>query len=215
MSQYIILMGAGSGERMGNLTPKQFIDINGLPLIIHTYNKIKLIKDTNVIIVLPSKRFSHWKNIIKKYVNEDVNIISGGSTRKQSVTNGIESIRSKNGYVAIHDGVRPLASSNLFKKLFLSAKKYGNAVPFIKSVNSLREIDGKKNKAVDRSKIVQIQTPQVFKINEIFECLDRSKEETFTDEASLLEKFGYKINLVEGEEENVKVTTKKDLNYLF
>ena len=214
MSQYIILMGAGSGERMGSITPKQFLEINRLPLIIHTYNQVKIIKNTNVIIVLPLKRFSHWKNIIKKYVHDDVNIISGGSTRKQSVTNGIESIRNKNGLVAIHDGVRPLASSNLFEKLFLSAKKYGNAVPFVKSINSLREIDGKKNRAVDRSKIVQIQTPQIFRINEIIECLDKSKEETFTDEASLLERFGFKINLVEGEEENIKVTTKKDLSYI-
>jgi len=214
MTQYIILMGAGSGERMGDITPKQFLEINGLPLIIHTYNKVKIIKNTNVIIVLPLKKFSHWKSIIKKYINEDVKIISGGNTRKQSVTNGIESIRNKNGYVAIHDGVRPMASSNLFEKLFLSAKKYGNAVPFVKSINSLREIDGKKNKAVDRSKIVQIQTPQVFKINEIIECLDKSKEESFTDEASLLERFGFKINLVQGEEENIKVTTKKDLIYI-
>jgi len=214
MTQYIILMGAGSGERMGDITPKQFLEINGLPLIIHTYNKVKIIKNTNVIIVLPLKKFSHWKSIIKEYIHEDVKIISGGSTRKQSVTNGIESIRNKNGYVAIHDGVRPLASSNLFEKLFLSAKKYGNAVPFVKSINSLREIDGKKNKAVDRSKIVQIQTPQIFRINEIVECLDKSKEETFTDEASLLERFGFKINLVEGEDENIKVTTKKDLGYI-
>ena len=214
MTQYIVIMGAGSGERMGDNIPKQFLDINGLPLIIHTYNQVKKIKDTNVTIVLPFEKFSHWKSIIKKYVNKDVNIISGGNTRKQSVTLGIESIRNKNGFVAIHDGVRPLASSHLFEKLFLSAKKYGNAVPFIKSINSLRKIDGKRNQALDREKIVQIQTPQVFKINQIIECLDKSENENFTDEASLLEKFGFSINLVEGEERNIKITTKNDLNYI-
>ena len=115
--------------------------------------------------------------------------------------------------MGIHDGVRPFLSIDLISKLFDEAEIEGNAIPFTNSVNSMRKIDGKKNFSVDRSQYVQIQTPQVFKTKLIKDSLYNIKEDNYTDEASLIEEIGLKINLVKGEIENIKITTNSDLNY--
>ena len=213
MIRSIILMAAGTGERMNSDIPKQFIEINGLPIIIHTYKVFQAIKGLKIYIVLPNKGFDKWNKYISEYIDKDTEIIKGGSQRNISVRNGVNAIISDEGLVGIHDGVRPFISIDLISKLFDEAEKEGNAIPFTNSVNSMRKIDGKKNFSVDRSQYVQIQTPQVFKTKLIKDSLNNIKKDNYTDEASLIEEIGLKINLVKGEIENIKITTNSDLNY--
>ena len=206
-------MAAGTGERMNSDIPKQFIEVNGLPIIIHTYNVFKKIDHLNIYIVLPKTDFKKWSNYINKFIEENDIIVQGGDHRNISVRNGVNAIKSKNGLIGIHDGVRPFLSTELINSLFIEAEKNGNAIPFTQTINSLRKIDGNKNFSVDRSKYVQIQTPQIFEIKLIKDSLNSIEKISYTDEASLIEELGLDINLVEGEVENIKITTKKDLNY--
>ena len=213
MEKSIILMAAGTGERMNSDIPKQFIKVNGLPIIIHTYNVFKRIDQLNIYIVLPKTNFKKWSNFINKFIDKNDIIVQGGDHRNISVRNGVNAIKSKNGLIGIHDGVRPFLSTELINSLFTEAEKNGNAIPFTQTINSLRKIDGNKNFSVDRSKYVQIQTPQIFEIKLIKDSLNSIEKISYTDEASLIEELGLDINLVEGEVENIKITTKKDLNY--
>ena len=213
MEKSIILMAAGTGERMNSDIPKQFIEVNGLPIIIHTYNVFKRIDQLNIYIVLPKTNFKKWSNFINKFIDKNDIIVQGGDHRNISVRNGVNAIKSKNGLIGIHDGVRPFLSTELINSLFTEAEKNGNAIPFTQTINSLRKIDGNKNFSVDRSKYVQIQTPQIFEIKLIKDSLNSIEKISYTDEASLIEELGLDINLVEGEVENIKITTKKDLNY--
>tara|TARA_X000001036_G_scaffold53041_1_gene42545 strand:- start:5998 stop:6624 length:627 start_codon:yes stop_codon:yes gene_type:complete len=206
-------MAAGSGERMKSKVPKQFIEVNGVPILIHTYNRIKKIDNTKFIIVLPDYNFKKWESLVKSFVEHDVDIIRGDKERNLSVRNGINHIPDDSGYVAIHDGVRPFISEGFILKLFNEAHLKGNAIPFTNSSNSMRKIDKKNNYAVDRSSYVQIQTPQVFKVSELKECMKNTSDSNFTDEASLFDEFDIKVNLVEGIDENIKITTDKDLKY--
>ena len=206
-------MAAGTGERMKSDIPKQFLEVNGLPIIIHTYNVFKKIDHLNIYIVLPKTDFKKWSNYINKFIDINEIIVMGGDHRNISVRNGVNAIKSKNGLIGIHDGVRPFLSTELINSLFIEAEKNGNAIPFTQTINSLRKIDGNKNFSVDRSKYVQIQTPQIFEIKLIKDSLNSIEKISYTDEASLIEELGLNINLVEGEEENIKITTKKDLNY--
>lgn len=207
-------MGAGTGERMGSYIPKQFIEINSLPIIIHTYNKLKTVKNLDIIIVLPEKNYSKWKDYINNFIEERTVLVRGGITRNISVRNGINSIKVDEGFVGIHDGVRPFFTKTLIEKLFIEAEKKGNAIPFTNTINSIRKIDKDTNesKSVDRSSFVQIQTPQVFRIKEIKNILEEIDDINYSDEASLIEMGGTKVNLVLGEEQNIKITTKGDLN---
>ena len=206
-------MGGGSGKRMDSDIPKQFITIDNIPVIAHTYNKLKSLRKTNFCIVLPEENFSYWRDYIRKYIDNDVKVVAGGSSRNFSVRKGIESIEEKIGLIAIHDGVRPFVTTKFVEKLFKEAEINGNAIPFTNSTNSLRKIEGNKNFSVDRSLYVQIQTPQVFRYNDIIKCFEKSTEDDYNDEASLIESFGQKINLVLGEEGNIKITNKEDLKY--
>ncbi|MBV19895.1 MAG: 2-C-methyl-D-erythritol 4-phosphate cytidylyltransferase [Cytophagia bacterium] len=214
MTRTIILMGAGTGERMGSYIPKQFIEIDSLPIIIHTYNKLKTVKNLDIIIVLPEKNYSKWKDYINNFIEERTVLVRGGITRNISVRNGINSIKVDEGFVGIHDGVRPFFTKTLIEKLFIEAEKKGNAIPFTNTINSIRKIDKDTNesKSVDRSSFVQIQTPQVFRIKEIKNILKEIDDINYSDEASLIEMGGTKVNLVLGEEQNIKITTKGDLN---
>lgn len=206
-------MAAGSGERMNSKIPKQFLEINNQPILAYTFKVFRKIKNLNIHIVLPYDGFDNWKKYISKYVDKETILVRGGSHRNISVRNGVDSVTTNKGLIGIHDAVRPFLSENLISKLFLEAEKNGNAVPYTKSTNSIRRIDGKRNFAVERSEYVQIQTPQIFDASTLKKSLDRIDNNSYNDEASLIEELGVKINLVEGEENNIKITTEKDLNY--
>jgi len=208
-------MAAGTGERMDSDIPKQFIEIDGIPIIAHTYNKLKNIKNLKIHIVLPDDNYSKWRDYVSNFIEEKTILVRGGKTRNISVRNGIKSINDDRGYVGIHDGVRPFLTKTLIEKVFDEAEKKGNAVPYTKSTNSLRKLDKKSNKSisVERSSYVQIQTPQVFRVNELLKIFSKVEDTNYSDEASLIETGGIKINLVLGEEQNIKITTKKDLRF--
>ena len=206
-------MAAGSGVRMDSELPKQFIDVKGLPIVIHTYNKIKDLENTKFIFVLPFDNFSKWEMLIRQHAGDNVVIVRGGKERNLSVKNGINSIVDNSGHVAIHDGVRPFINKTFIEKLFEEAKGKGNAIPFTRSSNSMRRIDRENNFGVDRSEFVQIQTPQVFRVSELKKCIKDAPDKNFTDESSLFDEFNIKINLVEGLNENIKITTRKDLKF--
>ena len=214
MKKYLILMAAGSGTRMNENIPKQFIEISGIPIIVYTYRQFKNITNLKTIIVLPENKFEYWKNYMSTILKEgNIKYVKGGKKRFISVKNGLKTISNKEGIVAIHDGVRPLISETLIKTLYESAKKLGNAIPYTPVINTLRKYKVESNLSVNRNNYINIQTPQVFKIKNILNSFKLIKGSDYTDESSVIEKSGEKINLILGEEKNIKLTSEFDLEY--
>ena len=207
-------MAAGSGTRMNENIPKQFIEISGIPIIVYTYRQFKNITNLKTIIVLPENKFEYWKNYMSTILKEgNIKYVKGGKKRFISVKNGLKKISNKKGIVAIHDGVRPLISETLIKTLYESAKKLGNAIPYTPVINTLRKYKVESNLSVNRNNYINIQTPQVFKIKNILNSFKLIKGSDYTDESSVIEKSGEKINLILGEEKNIKLTSEFDLEY--
>ena len=187
MKKYLILMAAGSGTRMNKNTPKQFIEVSGIPIIVYTYKQFKNITNLKTIIVLPENKFEYWKNYISNILKEEnVKYVKGGNKRFISVKNGLKTISNKEGIVAIHDGVRPLVSETLIKTLYKSANKLGNAIPYTPVINTLRKYTEESNLIVDKNNYINIQTPQVFKIKNILNSFKLIKNSDYTDESSVL-----------------------------
>ena len=207
-------MAAGSGTRMNENIPKQFIEISRIPIIVYTYRQFKNITNLKTIIVLPENKFEYWKNYMSTILKEgNIKYVKGGKKRFISVKNGLKTISNKEGIVAIHDGVRPLISETLIKTLYESAKKLGNAIPYTPVINTLRKYKVESNLSVNRNNYINIQTPQVFKIKNILNSFKLIKGSDYTDESSVIEKSGEKINLILGEEKNIKLTSEFDLEY--
>jgi 2-C-methyl-D-erythritol 4-phosphate cytidylyltransferase len=210
IKHFIIITAGGRGLRMGEDIPKQFLCLQGLPVIMHTINCFKSFTDT-IILTLPEQYFNYWKEIQQKYNFHVPHIlVSGGETRFHSVKNALKHLPNE-GFVAIHDAVRPFVSQNLIKLCFEQAQKHGSAVAAIPVKDSLRMIYNSKNKRIDRSNIFAVQTLQVFSCEIIKKCYNQVFKPDFTDDASVVETFGYDIHLVEGEELNFKITTPNDL----
>ena len=212
MTNYALIVAGGSGSRMNATVPKQFLLLNEKPVLMHT---IELFHEYDnameIIVVLPETQFSLWENLCREYkFSIRHQLVAGGSVRFESVKNGLSKIQG-DGFVAIHDGVRPLVSLETIGRCFEVARLKGNAIPVMPVIESLRMIDGENSKAVDRSSFVTIQTPQVFSISDIKSAYNQSFNEVFTDDASVLEAAGLAINLVEGNIENIKITHPADL----
>ena len=207
-----IIVAGGKGERMNAEIPKQFLEIHGKPILMHTLEVFRRYDASmELILVLPSVQIEFWKELCKKHAFDIPHqIVSGGQTRFQSVKNGLKATRS-NLLIAVHDGVRPLVSIDTIERCFDEAEKSGAVFPVIDLVESIRQISDNKSFSVDRSAYKLVQTPQVFE----FELLNRAYEQEFTslftDDASVVEALGTKIQLVEGNRENIKITTEFDL----
>ncbi len=205
-------MAGGSGSRMQAKLPKQFLLLKEKPILMHTIMAFKNYdKKCQIILVLPENHMEYWENLCAEY-NFKVEhlLVKGGKTRFHSVLNGLNSIE-KEGIVAIHDGVRPLVSAATIKECIQSAAEKGNAIPVVLVNDSVRKIDLSENYSVDRKNYRLVQTPQCFK-SELIKAAYRQKySEHFTDDASVLENMGVKINLVQGNLENIKITTQIDL----
>jgi 2-C-methyl-D-erythritol 4-phosphate cytidylyltransferase len=212
MKRKVIIVAGGKGTRMLSEIPKQFLKIGNEPVLIHTLKRFySFSTDIEIILVLPENEITQWKKICKEYKFEIPHKLAyGGSTRFQSVKNGVRNINEP-CLVAVHDGVRPLVSSRTIKIAFKIAAEKGNAVPAIKIEPSIRFITNEKNKTVDRNQYRIIQTPQVFQSNLLKKAYQQDFQDSFTDDASVVENTGVDINLVEGNPENIKITTKKDL----
>jgi 2-C-methyl-D-erythritol 4-phosphate cytidylyltransferase len=168
-----------------------------------------------IIVTLPENYIDYWKKLCAEYdFHIPHNIVAGGGTRFDSIQNAIEMIEDDEALVAVHDGVRPMMSESFIKNIFSSAEKNGNVVPFIPLSESIRSLDGDKNVYADRKKFVSIQTPQCFRLSSLRKAYSQKFSEAFTDDATAVESAtGEKIFLVEGEKENIKITTYADFDY--
>ncbi|WP_343560010.1 2-C-methyl-D-erythritol 4-phosphate cytidylyltransferase [Sphingobacterium sp.] len=215
---FVIIVAAGTGSRMNSDLPKQFLDLNGLPVIMHTINHFQQSSDISEIILVISKEMEKfWMELCAK-LNYDtaVHLTFGGSTRFQSVKNGIKYIQENfkiktNDYIAVHDGARPIVSTSLIKRAFQGAYQHQAIVLAQKSVESIRIGDNISNHATDRNQIWLIQTPQIFQAELLIRAYNQKEDPLFTDDASVVEKIGNRISIVEGDSKNIKITYPQDL----
>jgi 2-C-methyl-D-erythritol 4-phosphate cytidylyltransferase len=212
LKEYAIVVAGGKGTRIKSTVPKQFIEICGLPILMHTVNAFyRYSADITVILVLPKDDVSIWNELCLQYRFTRPYILQyGGETRFQSVRNGLQKITG-DGLVAIHDGVRPLVSEDIIGASFRLAAVHQSAVASVRLKESLRMTDQDKTKAVDRSRYRLIQTPQTFQVALIRDAYTIKEEESMTDDASVAEHAGHSISLFEGSYENLKITTAEDL----
>ena len=212
LKEYALIVAGGKGTRIKSDQPKQFIELNGKPVLLHTIEAFLKYSSTLVIVlVLPEEDFKTWEAICEKFnFTPPVILQKGGETRFQSVKNGLEKIDGE-GLVAIHDGVRPLVSGDLIGASFRLAAMHGSAVAAVRLKESIRETDQDTTKAVDRSKFRLIQTPQTFDLQIIKKAYQTKEDPSLTDDASVAEKSGHRISMFEGSYDNIKITTAEDL----
>lgn len=210
--EYALIVAGGKGTRIKSDIPKQFIELNGKPILLHTVEAfIHYASGMAIVLVLPEDDFPTWASLCEKFnFNHPVILVKGGATRFQSVKNGLKKIDGK-GLVAIHDGVRPLVSADLIGASFRLAAVHGSAIASVRLKESIRVTDQDQTQSADRSKFRLIQTPQTFNLDLIKKAYDVTEDATFTDDASVAERAGHKISLFEGSYENIKITTAEDL----
>ncbi len=212
MTNYAIIVAGGSGTRMGSSIPKQFLEINGLPVLMHTINTFHSFDASlQLILVLPESQIDYWQELCNKHQFKVKHTIAkGGETRFQSVKNGLTFIQSP-ALIGIHDGVRPFVSPDTLKRCYHHAKALGNAIPVLDAFESIRQIEEDCSRALDRSTIKLVQTPQVFHSDILLPAYNQKFTPLFTDDASVVEAYGKTIHLVAGNRENIKITTPFDL----
>ncbi len=208
-----IIVAGGSGTRMGSDVPKQFLPLRGVPILMHTLRVFHSVPSiSEIILVLPESQIEAWASLCKTHQFDiQHTVVNGGETRFQSVSNGLATVTIPDALVAIHDGVRPLVSKAVIERCFQEAEKYGNAIPITKPVETVRFIKDRGSYPIDRDKVMLVQTPQVFKVSVIKKCYQTVWHPSFTDDASVAEFGGEQIHLVEGNRENIKITTPQDL----
>ena len=213
-----IILAGGKGKRMGASVSKLFIELKGKPIIYYTIKKFEENKNIdNIVVVLPPDEVSYFKEeILKKYSLKIDKIVLGGTERQDSVYNALKSIAdTETDIVLIHDGARPFISNRIINDGIKYANEYGAAAPGVMPKDTIK-VKNENNFSIntpDRSSLVAIQTPQVFKYKEILKCHEKVKvnKEVVTDDTMVAEKYGYKVYLYEGEYTNIKVTTPEDL----
>ena len=211
-SEYVLIVAGGKGTRIKSVLPKQFLELNGKPILLHTLEAFyRYSEKIKVVLVLPEDDFGIWKSICEKYdITKPVLLQKGGDSRFQSVKNGL-SILEGEGLVAIHDGVRPLVSEDIIGASFRLAAVHQSAVAAVRLKESIRMTDQDNTKAMDRSKFRLIQTPQTFDLQLIKKAYETKEDASLTDDASVAERAGHIISLFEGSYENIKITTPEDL----
>lgn len=212
MLRTTIIVAGGSGKRMGGPIPKQFMLLQGKPLLCWTIEAFhRYDPEMPIIVVLPENQIPIWKALcIGHGLHVEHEVAAGGEERFHSVQNGLALVKH-DGLVAVHDGVRPLVSVELIDRCFRAAEEHGAAIPVVPINSSVRELDGDKSYPVDRSTLRLVQTPQCFRAELLRRGFELTYDDAFTDEASLMERLDVEVHLVEGEERNIKVTTQADL----
>jgi len=207
-----LIVAGGKGTRIKSSIPKQFLELNGTPILIHTLNAfIRYSSQIKIILVLPEDDMQIWKELsVKHNFNYPITIQAGGDSRFQSVKRGLEKIAG-DGLVAIHDGVRPLISEDIIGASFRLAAVHSTAVAAVRLKESIRMTDMDSTRAMDRSRFRLIQTPQTFDVALIRKAYEEKEDASLTDDASVAEKAGHIISLFEGSYENIKITTQEDL----
>jgi 2-C-methyl-D-erythritol 4-phosphate cytidylyltransferase len=212
MQKTVIIVAGGSGTRMNSEIPKQFIELKGKPILMHTIHRfLEFDENISIRLVLPENQVDFWKALcIKHDFSIKHEIFYGGITRFHSVKNGLQAL-SCNGLVAIHDGVRPMVDIQTIGRCFLAAEEYGGSIPVTDVQETIRKVDDEYSYTVDRKTFKLVQTPQVFDVQLISEAYNQEYDESFTDDASVFESTGKLVMLVEGNRENIKITTPADL----
>ncbi|HSV11722.1 MAG TPA: 2-C-methyl-D-erythritol 4-phosphate cytidylyltransferase [Hanamia sp.] len=212
MKKIALIVAGGNGTRMKNDIPKQFLFLKNKPIL---YYSIKVFLDTyddiEIILVLPEEHIGKGQEIVDGYFDATKIIITaGGRTRFHSVKNGLALVKDE-AIIFVHDGVRCLLTKDLIKKCYEAALELGNAIPAVDCSDSVRMLTSNGNKIIDRKKIKLIQTPQTFHSKILLPAYQIDYKDQFTDEATVVEAFGLKVNLIEGEKDNIKITTPGDL----
>ena len=209
MQKVALIVAGGKGERMNADIPKQFLLLNGTPILMHTLKQFSHFEE--IVLVLPLTQFEYWQELCEKYnFRQQHALVEGGKTRFHSVKNGLDKI-ADNTTVAIHDGVRPLISTTLIDSLVAETKSGIGIIPIVPVKDSVRKVEGENSVNLDRSNLFKVQTPQCFLSADIQEAYTQDFSDTFTDDASVFEANGGKINTLLGEEKNLKITTQEDL----
>ena len=212
MKKYAVIVAGGSGMRMGTNMPKQFLPLRGQPVLWYTLTAfLEAFSDLEIILVLPEAHIQTGQEILRSTQDPDrVWMAIGGPTRFHSVKNGLAHIH-QHSIVFVHDGVRCLLTPDLVRRCYEKAQQLGNAIPAVPAVDTIRVENFNGNSQIDRNKVRIIQTPQTFYSDIIKAAFEQEYEEEFTDEASVVERLGVKINLVEGEATNIKITQPVDI----
>lgn len=212
MKKFVLIVAGGSGTRMKTEIPKQFLELCGKPILMHSIQVFyDFDPESELILVLPSNQLEFWAGLCLKHkFSLPHQIVSGGETRFHSVWNGLAQIKG-DGIVFIHDGVRPLVNLQTIERCFETAQRLGNAIPVLPVDESLRKVNGDQNRSVDRSLYFSVQTPQTFRSEQIRQAYLQEFDPAFTDDASVAEKAGFSIAMVDGNLENTKITNPIDL----
>jgi 2-C-methyl-D-erythritol 4-phosphate cytidylyltransferase len=212
MKKYAVIVAGGSGSRMQSNLPKQFLLLNGKPVLYYTLDTfLKSYDDLQIILVLPEDHVAAGQEIIDAFFDYDrISITEGGRTRFHSVQNGLQLINEES-IIFVHDGVRCMLSTGLIHRCYEAAIEFGSAIPVIDSKDSIRMITEDGNEALERSLIKLVQTPQTFHSKILLPAYKIDYKDKYTDEASVVEAFGLKVHLVDGEEDNIKITRPVDL----
>lgn len=225
-NKYVIVMAAGHGSRMGAAIPKQFIELEGKPILQRTIEKfVYAVPDIKVVTVLPKDYVEGWKSLCNQnnfYFPQQ--LVEGGITRFHSVRNALSRIPD-GALVAIHDGVRPLVTPELIRRMFERMSRERAIIPVLPSVDTLKAVRAEKDQdgktvlhsipgvVLDRSEIYRAQTPQIFHSEDIKRAYEQAYDTAFTDDASVAEKMNIPLSYIEGERYNIKITTKDDLDF--
>ena len=211
---YAVIVAGGKGLRMGGEKPKQFQDLKGRPVLMHTLERFReALPEGKLILVLPESWMTMWRDLCHRHAFDiDHELVKGGETRFHSVKNGLDAIRGEEGVVAVHDGVRPFVAVDVIRECVKQALTGACVVPVIAPVESVRlkQGDTDRTQSIDRNLCLLVQTPQVFPLNRLRQAYSQPYQSLFTDDASVVEADGGQVEVVEGNRENIKLTTPFD-----
>jgi len=213
MKKIALIVAGGSGSRMNSDTPKQFLLLKNRPVLYYSIKSfLDAFDDLEIILVLPEEHISLGQEIIDGYFDRSkFKITAGGRTRFHSVKNGLSLVHEDEAIIFVHDGVRCLITPALIKNCYEAALKSGTAIPVVSCRDSVRMLTSNGNKVVNRTKVKLVQTPQTFHSKILLPAFAIDYKDQFTDEATVVEAYGMKVTLVEGEINNIKITTQEDL----
>ena len=218
MKTIALIVAGGSGTRFGAQVPKQFLNLQGIPVLMHTVRAFDQALENDgheIIVTLPADQFGLWRDLCHRHsFAVQHRVVAGGETRWHSVKNALDSIVdcADVDVIAVHDGVRPMASIDLIRRSLDTARRYGSAIPVVMLNDSVRQIDANgESCALDRSSLRAVQTPQVFDALLLMDAYRQPFDSTFTDDASVVERAGHQVTLVDGDPANIKITRPMDL----
>ena len=214
----IIIVAGGSGRRAGGVRPKQFAFLAGVPVLARTINNFAAaMPGAEIVAALPEQHIEFWKNLAARFDVAAHTVAAGGAERFDSVKNGLAALTTDPELIAVQDGVRPLGTAEMIRRVAAAAARHGAAVPVVEAVDSFRETEGEPDaeglvpsRIVDRRRLRIVQTPQFFRAGVLRRAYETEYREEFTDDASVVEAAGYRVCLAEGERGNLKHTTPQD-----